>query len=229
MRNGSRRAPSAPAGPSARGAEPYSIVIPPPNVTGSLHMGHALNNTLQDILARFERMRGQGRAVAARHRPRRHRHADGGRAAVDGAPGARPPRHGPRRSSWSGSGPGRRSPAAPSPASSSGSAPRATGRASASPWTRGCRAPCSRCSSTLYNEGLIYKDKRLVNWDPKLLDRDLRSRGAAGRGAGATSGTSSIRSKASTTNSSSSRRRGRRPCWATSRSRCIRTTRSSST
>ena len=42
-----------------RAAEPYCIVIPPPNVTGSLHMGHALNNTLQDILARFERMRGR--------------------------------------------------------------------------------------------------------------------------------------------------------------------------
>ena len=40
-------------------AKPYSIVIPPPNVTGSLHIGHALNNTLQDILARFERMRGR--------------------------------------------------------------------------------------------------------------------------------------------------------------------------
>jgi valyl-tRNA synthetase len=42
-----------------RGAEPYTIVIPPPNVTGSLHMGHALNNTLQDVLCRFERMRGR--------------------------------------------------------------------------------------------------------------------------------------------------------------------------
>src|ERR1700678_4245934 len=41
------------------GAPSYSIVIPPPNVTGSLHMGHALNNTLQDILCRFERMRGK--------------------------------------------------------------------------------------------------------------------------------------------------------------------------
>ena len=41
------------------GAEPFTIVIPPPNVTGSLHMGHALNNTLQDILIRFERMRGR--------------------------------------------------------------------------------------------------------------------------------------------------------------------------
>jgi len=40
-------------------AEPYCIVIPPPNITGRLHIGHALNNTLQDILARFERMRGK--------------------------------------------------------------------------------------------------------------------------------------------------------------------------
>jgi valyl-tRNA synthetase len=45
--------------PERIGAEPYSIVIPPPNVTGSLHMGHALNNTLQDVLVRFERMRGR--------------------------------------------------------------------------------------------------------------------------------------------------------------------------
>ena len=45
--------------PERAGAEPYCIVIPPPNVTGSLHMGHALNNTLQDILCRFERMRGK--------------------------------------------------------------------------------------------------------------------------------------------------------------------------
>jgi len=37
---------------------PYSIVIPPPNVTGSLHMGHALNNTLQDVLVRWKRMSG---------------------------------------------------------------------------------------------------------------------------------------------------------------------------
>lgn len=42
--------------PDAR--EPYSIVIPPPNVTGALHLGHALNNTLQDILIRAHRMRG---------------------------------------------------------------------------------------------------------------------------------------------------------------------------
>src|SRR5574342_609947 len=42
----------------ASGKTPYSIVIPPPNVTGSLHMGHALNTTLQDILVRWRRMQG---------------------------------------------------------------------------------------------------------------------------------------------------------------------------
>lgn len=44
---------------SKPGAESYSVVIPPPNVTGSLHIGHALNNTIQDVLVRFERMRGK--------------------------------------------------------------------------------------------------------------------------------------------------------------------------
>ncbi|NKN36335.1 valine--tRNA ligase [Agrobacterium sp. a22-2] len=48
------------AGANAKpGADTFTIVIPPPNVTGSLHMGHALNNTLQDIMVRFERMRGK--------------------------------------------------------------------------------------------------------------------------------------------------------------------------
>jgi valyl-tRNA synthetase len=45
--------------PERAAARPFAIVIPPPNVTGSLHMGHALNNTLQDVLVRFERMRGR--------------------------------------------------------------------------------------------------------------------------------------------------------------------------
>ncbi len=46
------------AGANASRDETFCIVIPPPNVTGSLHMGHALNNTLQDILVRWHRMRG---------------------------------------------------------------------------------------------------------------------------------------------------------------------------
>jgi len=47
------------AGANAKpGAEAFCLMIPPPNVTGSLHMGHAFNNTLQDILVRWHRMRG---------------------------------------------------------------------------------------------------------------------------------------------------------------------------
>jgi valyl-tRNA synthetase len=46
------------AGDPARPGEPFSIVIPPPNVTGALHLGHAINNTLQDILVRQHRMAG---------------------------------------------------------------------------------------------------------------------------------------------------------------------------
>src|SRR5512134_600995 len=45
--------------PDRAEAKPFAIVIPPPNVTGSLHIGHALNNTLQDVLVRFERLRGK--------------------------------------------------------------------------------------------------------------------------------------------------------------------------
>jgi valyl-tRNA synthetase len=80
------------------GAQPerdsFCIVIPPPNVTGSLHMGHALNNTLQDILAATSAC-GAGRALAAGHGPRRHRHADGCRAPA-GRAADPPPRHRPR-------------------------------------------------------------------------------------------------------------------------------------
>ena len=46
-------------GDVSRGGEPYCVVIPPPNVTGILHMGHALNNTIQDILVRWRRMQGR--------------------------------------------------------------------------------------------------------------------------------------------------------------------------
>src|SRR3546814_8386450 len=45
--------------PERPSAEPFTIVNPPPNVTGSLHIGHALDNTLQDIVIRYERLRGK--------------------------------------------------------------------------------------------------------------------------------------------------------------------------
>ena len=54
--------------PPAKGtaAENYSIAIPPPNVTGVLHMGHALQDTIQDTLIRYHRMRGQRTQVDPR-------------------------------------------------------------------------------------------------------------------------------------------------------------------
>ena len=149
------------------GAPPYCIQLPPPNVTGTLHMGHAFQQTLMDVLIRWHRMRGyntlwqlgtdhagiatqivvenqlQGRGnVAARPRPREIRRARLGS--------------------------GRRSPARRSRTRCAGSARPATGRASASRWTRACPPRCSRRSCGCYDDGLIYRGKRLVNWDPKL-------------------------------------------------------------
>jgi len=154
--------------PERRDAKPFTIVIPPPNVTGSLHMGHALNNTLQDILCRFERMRGRDvlwqpgtdhagiatqmvveRQLMQRQQPGRRDMA------------------GPNFSSASGNGKAESGGVIVNQLS--GLARPATGRANALPWTKACRAPVVKVFVELHREGLIYKDKRLVNWDPKLL------------------------------------------------------------
>mgnify|MGYP001319988150 CR=1 FL=1 len=152
----------------APGAQPYCIVIPPPNVTGSLHMGHALNNTLQDILIRFERMRGKDvlwqpgtdhagiatqmvveRQLAAQGDISRH---DMGRDAFVE-----------RIWQWK--------------AESGGTIINQLRRLGAScDWSRerftmddGLSKAVLKVFVQLYREGLIYKDNRLVNWDPKLL------------------------------------------------------------
>jgi valyl-tRNA synthetase len=149
-------------------ARPFTIVIPPPNVTGSLHMGHALNNTLQDILCRFERMRGRDvlwqpgtdhagiatqmvveRQLMERQEPGRR---DMGRA-----------RFLERVWQWK--------------AESGGVIINQLKRLGAScDWSRerftmdeGLSRAVVKVFVELYREGLIYKDKRLVNWDPKLL------------------------------------------------------------
>ena len=154
--------------PDRAGAKPYSIVIPPPNVTGSLHMGHALNNTLQDILARFERMRGRDvlwqpgtdhagiatqmvveRQLMERQQPGRR---DMGREAFVK-----------RVWEWK--------------AELGGAIVNQLKRLGAScDWSRerftmdeGLSKAVLKVFVELYREGLIYKDKRLVNWDPKLL------------------------------------------------------------
>ncbi|MCO5158196.1 MAG: valine--tRNA ligase [Aquamicrobium sp.] len=152
---------------SQPGAESFAIVIPPPNVTGSLHMGHALNNTLQDIMVRFERMRGRNvlwqpgmdhagiatQMVVERRLAERqiHRRDLTREEFID------------KVWEWK--------------AESGGMIFNQLKRLGAScDWSRerftmdeGLSQAVLEVFVTLYKEGLIYKDKRLVNWDPKLL------------------------------------------------------------
>ncbi len=149
-------------------AKPYTIVIPPPNVTGSLHMGHALNNTLQDVLVRFERMRGRDvlwqpgtdhagiatqmvveRQLAEQGNIRRQ---DLGRDEF-------------LKRVWTWK------------EESGGTIINQLRRLGAScDWSRerftmdeGLSEAVLKVFVEWYRAGLIYKDKRLVNWDPKLL------------------------------------------------------------
>jgi len=146
--------------------ESYSIVIPPPNVTGSLHMGHALNNTLQDILARFERMRGKDvlwqpgtdHAGIATQMVVERQLAEEGKTRHDLGRDAFIK----RVWDWK--------------AESGGTIIGQLRRLGSScDWQRerftmddGLSAAVRKVFVSLRKEGLIYRDKRLVNWDPKL-------------------------------------------------------------
>ena len=147
-------------------AAPYTIVIPPPNVTGSLHMGHALNNTLQDILIRYHRMKGRDAlwqpgtdhaGIATQMVVERQladegktRHDLGREKFID------------RVWDWK--------------AESGGTITRQLRRLGAScDWSRerftmdeGLSRAVRKVFVELYKQSLIYRDKRLVNWDPKL-------------------------------------------------------------
>ena len=70
--------------PVGTAAENYSIAIPPPNVTGSLHMGHALQDSIMDALIRYHRMHGRAVKVDPRDRPRRDRDPEAGRVRAAG-------------------------------------------------------------------------------------------------------------------------------------------------
>jgi hypothetical protein len=146
------------------GAQPYTIMMPPPNVTGSLHMGHALTFTLQDILIRYHRMRGfdtlwqpgtdhagiATQAVVERQLATKGIVLDrpGARAAL-----RRISRPSAARISSPRSGNGRRSPAVPSRGSSAAWARRRTGRANALPWIPACPTLCARSSSICTRRG----------------------------------------------------------------------------
>jgi valyl-tRNA synthetase len=147
-------------------AEPYAIMMPPPNVTGSLHMGHALNQTIQDILIRYHRMLGRDvlwqpgmdHAGIATQMVVERQLADEGLT-----------RRGLGREEfvervweWK--------------AESGGTITKQLRRLGASPdWTRerftmdeGLSLAVRKVFVDLHRQGLIYRDKRLVNWDPKL-------------------------------------------------------------
>ncbi len=149
------------------GATPYTIVIPPPNVTGSLHMGHALNNTLQDILVRFERMRGKDvlwqpgtdhAGIATQMVVERQLAEEGNIGRRDMGREAFLD----RVWKWKGE--------------SGGTITNQLRRLGAScDWSRerftmdeGLSKAVLKVFVQLHKEGLIYKDKRLVNWDPTL-------------------------------------------------------------
>ena len=169
--------------PEAAGdaAENYSIAIPLPNVTGALHMGHALNGSVQDTLIRLARMRGQADEVDLRHRPRGHRHADAGRAPAD-VRGHQPRGARAARRSSSASGAGATSTAPRSSSSSSGSARRADYEDERFTLDPAYARAVQKVFVDLYDKGLIYRDNRMVNWDPGIALGDLRPRGRGPRG-----------------------------------------------
>ncbi|WP_425984475.1 valine--tRNA ligase [Brevundimonas sp. TWP1-2-1b1] len=146
-------------------ADAYSIVIPPPNVTGSLHVGHALNNTLQDILARYHRMKGKAvlwlpgtdhAGIATQMVVERQLAAAGNVGRRDMGRDAF------IKKVWEWK------------AESGGAIVQQLRRLGAScDWSRerftldeGLNAAVRKVFVQLHKEGLIYRDKRLVNWDP---------------------------------------------------------------
>ncbi len=161
------------------GAQPYTIMMPPPNVTGSLHMGHALTFTLQDILIRYHRMRGfdtlwqpgtDHAGIATQAVVERQLAAKG---IVLDRPGAA------RASAANVQTIGRDDFIAQVgewKAESGGAITRQLRRLGASPdWPRerftmdpGLSHAVRKVFVDLHKKGLIYRDQRLVNWDPKL-------------------------------------------------------------
>ena len=147
-------------------ARPTSIAVPPPNVTGALHMGHALNGTLQDVLVRWHRMRGFNTLWQPGLRPRRHRHADRGREGAREGRADAATTSAARRSS-SASGPGSRSTAGIIMGQYRRLGASLDYRRERFTMDRDYVRAVMRFFVHLYERGWIYRDNRMVNWCPR--------------------------------------------------------------
>ncbi|MGZ8307113.1 MAG: valine--tRNA ligase, partial [Allosphingosinicella sp.] len=169
--------------PERPDAEPFTIVIPPPNVTGSLHIGHALDNTLQDILIRHARLQGKDSlwvvgmdhaGIATQMVVERNLESQGVKRTDMG-------REAFVEHVWEWK------------AQSGGSITRQLRRLGAScDWANerftmdpGFSAAVLKVFVQLYRDGLLYRDKRLVNWDPKfgtaISDLEVETREVQGQ------------------------------------------------
>jgi valyl-tRNA synthetase len=145
---------------------PFTIMMPPPNVTGTLHMGHALTFTLQDVLVRYQRMRGRDVLwqPGTDHAGIATEIVVAGQIGDEGGSKRDLGRERFIERVWQWK------------AQSGGTIIRQLRRLGASPdWKRerftmdpGLAAAVRRVFVTLYREGLVYRDKRLVNWDPEM-------------------------------------------------------------
>jgi len=162
----SERWDAAAIGKPAGNGVPFTVMMPPPNVTGSLHVGHALNHTLQDVIVRYRRMRkdrvlwqpGTDHAGIATQMIVERQLAAEGKSRHDFSRDAFIE----RIWQWK--------------AQSGGAIVNQLHRLGTSPdWSRerftmdeGLSDAVRKVFVALYKQGLIYRDKRLVNWDPKL-------------------------------------------------------------
>jgi valyl-tRNA synthetase len=169
--------------PDRPDAPPWTIVMPPPNVTGSLHIGHALDNTLQDVLVRRERMLGKDAlwVVGTDHAGIATQMVVERNLESQGLSRAKIGREAFLEHVWEWK------------AQSGGSITRQLRRLGAScDWRHerftmdpGFIRAVTRVFVELYRRGLVYRDKRLVNWDPgfqtAISDLEVETREVQGR------------------------------------------------
>jgi valyl-tRNA synthetase len=169
--------------PDRPAAEPFTIVIPPPNVTGSLHIGHALDNTIQDILIRHARLRGKDAlwVVGMDHAGIATQMVVERNLESQGVKRADLERDAFIEHVWEWK------------AQSGGAITRQLRRLGASAdWSNerftmdpGFSAAVIKVFVQLHREGLLYRDKRLVNWDPKfktaISDLEVETREVQGK------------------------------------------------